>query len=119
MANGTLDDTLPNYDQNQWGGFLRQSGYTSGQLIGESLTFGRILYYYKLVDYQMFDGLYSGISLELGRMGNPLVRANPDDLLTSGAVFLATDSPIGPLYLGYGLADEGYGSLYLFLGLPY
>ncbi|MBI4792084.1 MAG: patatin-like phospholipase family protein [Deltaproteobacteria bacterium] len=119
VANGNMDGTLPNYDQNQWGGFLRQSGYRTGQLLGESLTFGSLMYYNKLVDYQLFDGVYAGFSLELGKMNNPLVQGNSDDLIQSTAVFLATDSPVGPVYLGYGLADEGYDSFYLFLGLPY
>ncbi|MDD5759496.1 MAG: patatin-like phospholipase family protein [Desulfobulbaceae bacterium] len=119
VANGTLDGTLPTYDQNQWGGFLRQSGYRTGQLTGESLTYGRFMYYNKLIDYEMFDGLYAGLSLELGKMDNPLIKSNSDELLRSGSVFLATDSPIGPLYFGYGLTEEGYHSFYLYLGLPY
>lgn len=118
-ARGCLDGTLPVYDQNSWGGFLRQSGYSQGQLLGESMTFGRLMYYNKLVDYQMFDGLYAGFSLEAGEMDNPTVAGNSSDLLQSAAAFLATDSPVGPLYLGYGVSDQGYRSLYLYLGLPY
>lgn len=119
VANGKLDGTLPRYDQNQWGGLMRQSGYRVGQLLGESLTFGRLMYYNKLVDYKMFDGLYAGFSLEAGKMRHPLVPGNSTDLIKSAAVFLATDSPIGPVYLGYGRADDGNSSFYLFLGLPY
>ena len=29
------------------------------------------------------------------------------------------DSPIGPLYLGYGRADDGNSSLYFYLGRPF
>ena len=119
VANGLLDGTLPKYDQNQWGGFLRQSGLRLGQLTGESLTFGRLMYYNKLIDYRMFDGLYAGFSLEAGRMRNPLVPGNTEDLIKSAAVFLATDSPVGPIYFGYGRSSEGDGSFYLYLGLPY
>ncbi|MDP2784453.1 MAG: patatin-like phospholipase family protein [Sulfurimicrobium sp.] len=119
IANGKLDGTLPSYDQNQWGGLLRQSGYRVGQLLGESLTFGRLMYYNKLKDYPVFDGLYAGFSLELGKMRHPLVPGNTTDLLKSAAVFLATDSPIGPVYFGYGRAVDGNSSFYLYLGLPY
>jgi NTE family protein len=119
-ANGSLDGgSLPSYDQNSWGGFLRQSGYSPGQMFGESLTFGRLMYYHKLVDYQMFDGLYAGFSLEMGKMDNPFMAGSPSDTVRSASAFIATDSPIGPVYLGYGAADDGNDSLYLFVGYPY
>lgn len=119
VANGSLDGSLPSYDQNVWGGFTRQSGYGSGQMLGESLTFGRIMYYQKLLDYQMFDGLYAGFSLEMGKMRNPLLAANSSDTVTSASAFVATDSPVGPVYFGYGVADDGNDSFYLYLGYPY
>ena len=118
IANGKLDGTIPFYDLNQFGGLLRQSGYRVGQMYGESLNFGRLMYYKKLLDYQMFDGLYTGFSLEMGRMRNPLIAGNSEDWVRSASAFLATDSPVGPVYFGYGHADDGNHSLYLYLGLP-
>lgn len=119
VANGSLGGSLPVYDQNIWGGFMRQSGYGNGQMLGESLTFGRMMYYQKLADYQMFDGLYGGFTLEVGKMKNPLMPASASDVVTSASAFIATDSPIGPVYLGYGHASDGNSSFYLFLGYPY
>jgi len=116
---GKLNGTLPVYDQNQWGGFFRQSGYRTNQFLGETLKFGRLTYYNKLRDYKIFDGLYSGFSLELGQMLHPLVPSNSSNVMKSGSVFLATDTPIGPLYLGYGRASGGNSSLYLYLGILY
>ena len=37
---------------------------------------------------------------------------------TSSAVFVGADTPIGPVYLGYGVATGGNRSAYLFLGRP-
>jgi NTE family protein len=119
LSNGKLNGNLPVYDQNQWGGFLRQSGYRTGQLLGESISFGRLLYYNRLVDYKVFNGLYAGVSLEVGKVRRPLVPGNSTAVLKSAAVFVATDSPIGPLYLGYGRSADQNSSLYLFLGFPY
>jgi NTE family protein len=119
LANGSLNGSLPVYDQNVWGGFIRQSGYGNGQMLGESLTFGRVMYYKKLADYQMFDGLYGGLTLEVGKMRNPVMPASTSDVVTSTSAFIATDSPIGPVYLGYGHASDGNASLYLFVGYPY
>lgn len=107
---------LPRYDQFQWGGFLNQSGYATGQLVGQRLTFGRLLYYHRILRGTLFEGAYGGISLEAGKVREPLVPGNPDGLLKSVAVFVAADSPVGPAYLGYGLAQDGNSSFYFFLG---
>jgi NTE family protein len=109
---------LPKYDLFQWGGFLQQSGYSTGQLIGGNLQFARMVYYNKLIHQTFFDGVYAGFSLEAGRVGAPLVPGSPTGLLKSMAAFLGIDSPVGPLYLGYGRAAGGSYAFYLFLGKP-
>jgi NTE family protein len=112
-------DPLPRYDQFQWGGFLQQSGYRTGQLYGETVQFARAMYYHRIARGSLLDGAYSGFSLEVGKVGNPLVAGNPDGVLRSAAVFVGTDSPIGPAYLGYGHAQDGNSSFYFYLGRPY
>jgi NTE family protein len=111
-------DNLPRYDLFSWGGFLEQSGYKSGQLLGENLKFGRFMYYHRVMTGTLLDGAYAGISLEAGKVGNPLVSNNPSGLLKSASVFLAIDSPLGPVYLGYGRADDSNNSFYFYLGRP-
>jgi NTE family protein len=51
-------------------------------------------------------------------MGAPLVQGSPTGVLKSGSLFVAIDSPIGPLYLAYGRAAGGHYAYYLFLGKP-
>src|SRR5262249_30663596 len=106
------------YDLMQWGGLLQQSGYPFGALLGERLVFGRVVYNNRLVEQTLFEGLYAGISLEAGRMERPVVPGSPTGLLKSMALFLGYDSPVGPLYLGYGRAADGNHSAYLYLGRP-
>jgi NTE family protein len=116
---GTIgSDPLPAYDMFSLGGFLRLSGYRTGQFYGESLTFGRIVYYRKLTKAVLTEGVYAGASFEAGRIGGPLVSGSPIDLQTSGSVFLASDTPLGPMYLGYGMGEDGNRTLYFFLGRP-
>jgi len=115
---GSLDGGLPRYDLFQWGGFLHQSGYPINSLVGERLLFGRVVYTYKLREQQFFEGLYTGVSLELGRMDKPLVPGNAPGLLKSLGVYFALDTFVGPLYLGYGIAADGNRSAYLYLGRP-
>jgi NTE family protein len=111
-------DPLPTYDQIQWGGFLQQSGYATGQLVGASLQFGQMMYYRRIVRGGLFDGAYGGLSLEVGNYTKPLVPGNASGVLKSMALFVTSDSPLGPAYLGYGWAADGTRSLYFYLGRP-
>ncbi|MEI6810125.1 MAG: BamA/TamA family outer membrane protein, partial [bacterium] len=70
-------DTLPRYDLFQWGGFMQQSGYATGQLVGDDLKFGRLIYYHRLLKGSLLEGVYGGISFEVGQVGNPLVLGSP------------------------------------------
>ena len=101
-----------------WGGFLQQSGLSTGQLLNERFAFGRLLYVYKRHDIPLLEGLYAGASAEIGEYGTPLLAGNPSGALYSGSAFLALDSPIGPVYLGYGVGSQGNRSAYFFLGRP-
>jgi NTE family protein len=110
---------VPAYDQFTLGGFLRLSGYRTGQFYGESLEFGRLMYYRKLTKAVLTEGVYAGFSLEAGRIGGPLVPGSPNDILTAGSLFLAADTPLGPIYIGYGIAEKDNRTTYFYLGLPY
>ncbi len=111
-------DPLPAYDQFNWGGFLQQSGYRTGALLGQSIAFSRLVYYNRLARFTLLPGIYAGLSLEAGRVGSPLIPGNQTGTLLSAAAFLGLDSPIGPVYLGYGRTDAGFSSFYFYLGRP-
>ena len=109
-------DPLPSYSWFQWGGFLNQSGYKTGQLYGDSIAFGRLMYYKRIMKGTLLDGAFGGVSLEMGRYGVPLLPDAPTGLLTSGSLFIGSDTPLGPAYLAYGRAVDGNQSFYFFLG---
>jgi NTE family protein len=111
-------DPIPAYDQFQWGGFLQQSGYRTGALLGQSIAFGRLVYYNRLARFTLVPGIYAGLSLEAGQVGSPLIPGNQTGTHLSAAAFLGLDSPLGPVYLGYGRTDAGFGSFYFYLGRP-
>jgi len=113
------NDPLPRYDLFQWGGFLQQSGYATGQLLGEKMSFGRLMYYHRIMRGGLLEGAYSGLSLEAGKVGNPLVPGAPTGTLHSASLFIGADTPLGPAYFGYGRASDGNSSWYLFLGRIY
>ncbi len=119
-AGGNIgSDPLPRYDYFQWGGFLQQSGYATGQFVGGKMAFGRLMYYQRILKGQLLEGAYGGLSLEAGKVGDPLVPGSPEGLLKSVALFVASDTPIGPAYLGYGYAAGGSSSFYFYLGRPF
>jgi NTE family protein len=39
-------------------------------------------------------------------------------LVTTGSLFLAADTPLGPMYLGYGVGEDDNRTIYFFLGRP-
>jgi len=119
-AGGRLSShPLPANQLFQWGGLLQQSGYATGALIGEELMFARLGYRQRIARWSLLEGMYAGVSLEVGRMRRPLVPDNEQGILHSAAVTLGVDTPVGPLYLGYGrVLSRGYSSVYLFLGRP-
>lgn len=110
---------LPGWDQFQWGGFLRQSGYATGQLSGSSLAYGQLIAYRRVVRSGLLDGAYAGLSLELGRVGSPLLAGAPEGALKSMALFVAYDTIAGPMYLGLGRAADHSTSMYFRLGRPF
>jgi NTE family protein len=64
------------------------------------------------------QGLVGGFSLEAGRVDGPLLPNSPSGLLLASSIFVATDSPIGPVYVGLGHARSGSTALYFYLGAP-
>jgi NTE family protein len=76
------------------------------------------MYYRRIVRGGLFDGAYGGLSLEVGNYTKPLVPGNASGVLKSMALFVTSDSPLGPVYLGYGWAADGTRSMYFYLGRP-
>lgn len=113
------NNALPSYEYTQWGGFLKQSGYANNQLLGQQLDFGRLMYYWRVAPGLLLAGKYAGFSLELGRMRQPLIPNMSEGWRKSYAAFVGMDTPIGPVYFGYGRAVDGPGSFYLTLGPAY
>ncbi|MGA1371723.1 MAG: patatin-like phospholipase family protein [Pseudomonadales bacterium] len=112
------EDQAPFHEAFTLGGFFRLSGLPLDSLIGQERALHRAAYYYRMPQ-SPFAPLYVGASLEAGAVGDD---DNPIDLNAldlAGSLFLGLDSPIGPVFLGGGLAEDGRGSLYIFLGSPF
>ena len=97
------------------GGFFDLSGFNNDALSGEhSAILAGV--YYRRFNQLKFLPWYVGGSLELGNVWEDRDDISVDSAIVSGSVFLGADTPIGPFYTGYGYAEGGNSSLFLFLG---
>jgi NTE family protein len=62
--------------------------------------------------------LRAGVSLEAGRARERFSETGLEGWQQAGALYLGGDTPVGPVFAGYGYARGGHASLYIFLGLP-
>lgn len=116
-------DEIPVYEQFELGGFLNLSGLSRAQLRTDRFLFGRIVYRTQVAELPLFEGVHLGVSAEAARL-SPFIPVWRGKLVTgdlnvyAGSVFVGIDSPLGPLYLGFGYANSDSKAVYLFLGRP-
>jgi NTE family protein len=117
---GAPKGRLPIGDAGALGGFLQLSGYVRDQILAGDIRFASVRA--ERVIGRMPLGLRGdlrvGASLEAGRARDRYTETHLDGWQPAGAVYVGGETPLGPLYLGYGRASGGRASLYLFLGLP-
>lgn len=101
------------------GGFLNLSGNDRDFISGPYMRFARLVYTYELAE-NLLGGtslpLYFGLSYEAGNTWERREDISVSSMISSGAIFLGWDSPIGPAFLGYGLSENSNESLYVSLG---
>ena len=111
----TLDSDAPLQNLFQLGGLLNLSGYLDDELSGQHLGLLRMAYMRRIVDFNLLP-TYLGASLEFGNVWQNKSDIDFDTLITAGSLFLGVDTPLGPIYLGYGLAEGNKNSFYFYLG---
>jgi NTE family protein len=86
-------------------------------LIGPQLLFGRAVGFYRLSGKSPIIDLpiYVGGSLEAGNVWSLRSDISLGSLRTAASVFVAADTPIGPVWLAYGQSGST-GSVYFVLG---
>jgi len=109
---------LPDHELIPFGGFLKLSGYRTGELLGNSLHYGSLIYNYRISSPGLLDGAYLGVSAELGRMSGTYDAGDGEQTVRSNALYLAVDTPLGPLYLGAGRTSRNKKAMYLLIGRP-
>ncbi|MEN8162522.1 MAG: patatin-like phospholipase family protein [Acidobacteriota bacterium] len=101
------------------GGPGRLSGLGNNELYGDTLAFARIQAYRRIKGIDMAGiriRMYAGLSLEAGNVFELNQSVDIDEFLYGGTVYLGAETPIGPLYLGYGYSQGGRDRWYLAIG---
>lgn len=119
-AGSALDDRVASPQQLfRLGGLFDLSGLTPDALAGTQYGIARTILYRRIsrggTGFFEFPA-YLGVSLEAGDVWATRDDVDLGDLKTGGSLFLAADTPFGPVYLAAGLASGGEAALYLYLG---
>ncbi len=113
---------LPIYDLGSLGGVLNMTAFSPGQLKGDEMSYGnlRAEWIVGRLPMGLRGDLRLGVALEAARVGRPFTETELTGWINSSAVYLGGETPLGPVYLGYGYSSSGggYSNLYLFLGTP-
>ncbi|MBV8625798.1 MAG: patatin, partial [Herbaspirillum sp.] len=100
------------------GGFQHLSAYAPDQFFGNYLLYGRLSWLRDLAD-DALPGLRKpvlGASVEAGNVWQSRDAFGDGPYKKSLSLFLGGSSPVGPLYFGVALGQQGVWNLYLQLG---
>jgi len=118
MYNGTIDDT-PNFpNKYSLGGLFELTGLSTNELLGDNSALLSAVYFYELKRIEIIPNrpalLYLGASAEMGKVWKN-TNLTDDRWIGSGSVFAAADTIIGPIYLAWGITDNGHKAAHLAL----
>ena len=110
---GTVAGTRPTYAEPTLGGFTRLSGLPADSLRGQHSALARLGVHVLAIDSMV--PVHIGGTVEYG---NVWQRRDDvfDDPIAASSVFAACETPLGPLFLGFGCAEGGESTAFLFLG---
>jgi NTE family protein len=100
------------------GGLFNLSGYHRSELAGRYAGIMRLVYLKELGESRSVLNVpvYLGVSLEAGNVWNDRDEIGFDSLILAGSINLVVDSPVGPIYLTRGFAEDGHSASYLLIG---
>ena len=111
----TVSGDAPPESHFRGGGLFNFSGFEFNQISGQQ--YGRVIGTYRRQLMQIGLGdVWAGTSIEYGNVWENRSDIDIDDGLFAGSLFLGANTMLGPLFFGYGHAEGGAGSFYLYLG---
>lgn len=114
----TISGDAPLHNRYQLGGFLNLSGLSLNEISGQHLGLMTLVYQRRL-SAGAFLSTYAGAAIQAGNVWEDKDDISSNNVIGSGTLFVGTDTPVGPVYVGFGLAEGGNNAGYLFLGQPF
>jgi len=111
----TVSGDAPPERRFRGGGLFNFSGFEFNQLSGQQ--YGRLIgtYRRKILQFGLGD-VWAGTSVEYGNVWENRDDIDIGDGLFAGSLFLGAQTILGPLFFGYGVAEGGASSFYIYLG---
>jgi len=112
---------LPDYDPAKLGGFQNMSAFARDQLIGDDAGYAglRVERVLGTLPLGLRGDMRLGLALEASRMGLRFTETKLAPWQNSVGVYLGGETPIGPVFIGYGYSpSSGYANAYLLIGTP-
>jgi NTE family protein len=97
------------------GGFFDLSGLNHNELAGQHAMRIGASYYRRIGDLALFPA-FAGISFEVGNVWDNRRDIGLHDTVVGGSLWAGVDTPVGPIYVGYGRAERRQDAFYVFLG---
>lgn len=115
-AGGVPSGSLPEFSL---GGFQQISGLKVGEVAGDHLILARMDYYQRLrLNPGVARALFAGGSIEAGNAWRYRTDPGAGTIRTGYSLYIAADTGLGPIYLGWVHSKGRPPSIYLFLGKP-
>lgn len=117
---GSPRGQLPLSEAGRLGGFLNLTGFATGQLLGDDVAYAHVRAERIIgrLPLGLRGDMRFGLALEAGKVGTPYAKQKRDGWLSSAAVYLGGETPLGPVYVGLGRGSGGSFNAYLFIGTP-
>ena len=118
-AGGTLSGELPRHRDFQIGGIRSYPAFAPGELRGEEYWSASATWAWRLVEFSPLfrQVLFGGLGLQAVRMSERLDGV-ADDTIFGTSLTLGARTPVGPLLLALGYANNGNVQLHFALGRP-
>lgn len=117
---GSPRGQLPVFDAARFGGFLNMSAFAQDQLIGDDAYYAqvRLERILGVLPIGLRGDIRAGLAFETSKRGIPFTESQFDRWLNSTTLYFGGETPLGPLYIGYGYSTSGTWNVYFFLGTP-
>jgi NTE family protein len=110
----TMEGNAPTQNLFRAGGVFNMSGFEPDELTGQNFGMALIGYRYRLTSTGFLPPFVGG-TVEYGNAAEDRDDVFDEGIL-NGSVYFGWDSPIGPLYMGYGFAEDDRRAYFLRIG---